>query len=191
MKALPNTLCLIAICSPLYAGEYTPGPAPAPAPMTTYESYNWFLGGGGEYLLDSEEDYWNAHFGYKFSEVSAIFLEVGWAGNETSERALHLDLDIVPITLNYKYTWAFSENFGWYFGVGAGAASVDISANDESKDEWGFTAQAFTGMVFEFSPSFEMYLGLRYIWIDDTEIFNREVETLDDVSVGLGLRFNF
>lgn len=196
MKTLVNACCLIAICNtPLLAGEYTPAPSPGPAPAPTYDSYNWFLGGGGEWLFDAEEDYWNAHIGYNFNEASSIFLEVGWAGNESSNSFADIDVDIVPITLNYKYEWAFSENFGWYFGVGAGAANVDISfdsaAVSGSTDEWGFTAQAFTGLVFEFSPSFEMYLGLRYIWVDDTDIFNVDVETMDDLSVGLGMRFSF
>ena len=155
----------------------------------------WFLGGGGEYLFEAEEAYWNAHIGYNFSEVSSIFVEVGWAGTDSSNAFADIDVDVVPITLNYKYQGRFSENLGWYFGVGAGAANADIEFNSgaglASADNWGWTVQAFTGLVYEFSPSFEMYLGARYIWVDDTEIFNFDVDTLDDFSLGLGMRFSF
>jgi hypothetical protein len=52
-------------------------------------------------------------------------------------------------------------------------------------------AQAFTGLIYEFTPAFEAYLGLRYLWIDDSEIGGVDVDDLDDFGVGLGLRFNF
>ncbi len=170
--------------------------APAPAPAPTYDTYHWFLGGGGEYFFDTEEDYWNAHIGYNFNDASAIFLEIGWLGNESANAGVLTDVDIVPITLNYKYEWAISENFGWYVGVGAGIANVDAWLNTRaagpfSDNEWSFTFQAFTGLVYEFSPSFETYLGVRYMWVDDFDLAGRSIDTLDDVSLGLGIRFNF
>jgi opacity protein-like surface antigen len=196
-KSIACTCFLLAAGSPLFAGEYVaPASASASAPAPTYESYNWFLGGGGEYLFDAEEDYWNAHVGFRFSDVSSIFLEVGWVGNESQNSTADFDVDIVPITLNYKYQGNFSGSLGWYIGVGAGAAFVDINLDSPATgevqdDEWSFTFQAFTGLVYEFSPSFEMYLGVRYLWVDESELFGFDVDTVDDVSLGLGMRFNF
>jgi opacity protein-like surface antigen len=191
-KTIVSTCFLLAAtASPTFAGE----PAPAPAPAPVYDTYRWFVGGGGEYFFDAEQDYWNGHIGYKFSDVSSIFLEVGWLGNESSNSIVNFDLDIVPVTINYKYQAKFSENLGWYIGAGLGASNVDIHidapAGSVSDDEWAFTAQAFTGLVYEFSPRFEMYLGARYLWADDSELLGFETETVDDVSVGLGMRFNF
>lgn len=191
-KTIAYTCLLLATGSPLFAGE----PAPAPAPAPTYDNYRWFVGGGGEYFFDVEEDYWNGHIGYKFTDTSSIFLEVGWLGDESSSEFLDIDVDIVPVTINYKYQANFCENFGWYAGVGVGASNIDVHIDDSvfgsgSDDEWVFTAQAFAGLVYEFSPRFEAYLGARYLWADDAELFGADTETVDDVSLGLGLRFNF
>ncbi len=190
MNRKPITACtclLLATASSVFAGGYTPAPAPAP----TYETYKWFVGGGGEYLFDSEEDYWNGHIGYKFNDVSSIFLEVGWLGNESSRAGVDVDLDVVPVTINYKYQANLSGNLGWYIGAGLGASNVDLNVGAASDDEWAFTAQVFTGLVYEFTPRFEMYLGLRYLWVDDTELFGVDTETVDDLGIGLGMRFNF
>lgn len=40
------------------------------------------------------------------------------------------------------------------------------------------------------TPTFEAYLGIRYMWLDDTEVGGVDVENLDDLGLGLGLRFN-
>ena len=107
--------------SPLFAGDTTPAPAPAPA--ASYESC-WFLGGGGDYLLDSEETYWNGHIGYNLSDASSLFLEVGWVGDDEDFSVgnidFNVDIDIVPFTFNYQYEWALCDQLSWYLGVGAG-----------------------------------------------------------------------
>lgn len=177
--------------SPLFAGDTTPAPAPA----ASYESC-WFLGGGGDYLLDSEETYWNGHIGYNLSDASSLFLEVGWVGDDEDFSVGNIDfnVDIVPVTFNYQYEWALCDQLSWYLGVGAGAASIDVDAGDFwSDDQWSFMAQAFTGLVYEFTPSVEGYLGVRYMWFDEPD-FNEggaDLNDFDDFGVGAGLRFNF
>jgi len=201
MKNTLHTCCAIALISPLCAGDYTPAPAPAPA---TYESYGWFLGGGGDYMLDAEEAYWNGHIGYNLSDVSSIFLEVGWMGEDEDVSVdigvtapnivdLEVDIDIVPVSLNYKYEWALSDQLSWYLGVGLGAANIDVEVEDfGSDDEWTFMAQAFTGLVYEFTPAFEGYLGVRYMWFDEPDFGDDvDLDNFDDFGVGAGLRFNF
>lgn len=195
-KTIACACILVASGSPLFAGTYS-APAPSsPAPAPIYDDSRWYLGGGGEYFFDSEEVYWNGHIGYKFGDASSIFLEGGWIGEDYDDGFADVDVDIVPITLNYKYQRMFAQNLGWYIGVGAGAANLDVSVdfgggNKFDDDNWAFAAQAFTGLVFEFTPSFEAYLGVRYLWIDETEVFGADIEGTDDVSIGLGLRFNF
>ncbi|MDP3849257.1 MAG: outer membrane beta-barrel protein [Luteolibacter sp.] len=206
MKNTLRTCCAIALISPLCAGE----PAPAPStPPTTYDSYCWFLGGGGDYLFDSEEIYWNGHIGYNFSDSSSIFLEAGWIGSDdevtvATEGSINdepviiledtnIDIDIVPVTLNYKYEWALGDRLAWYLGVGAGAANIDVEVGGfGSDDEWTFMAQAFTGLVYEFTPAFEGYLGVRYMWFDEPDFGDDgDLGDFDDWGAGLGLRFNF
>lgn len=157
----------------------------------SYEHTGWFLGGGVDYLVDAEEPFFNGHLGYDFGNGSSLFLESGWVGEEEFVFPVNIDLDIVPITLDYKYEYMFNESFGLYAGVGAGASLVDISAGFVSDDDWVFTAQAFAGLVYNVSPSFEIYAGARYIWMDDVSLFGASIDDLDDVGVGAGLRFNF
>jgi opacity protein-like surface antigen len=202
MKTILNTCIAAALISPLYAGE--PTPAPSMATTTTYESYSWFLGGGGDYMLDAEEMYWNGHIGYNLSENSSIFLEVGWIGQDEDVSVdvgltapsfvdFDVDIDIVPISLNYQYEWALGDRLSWYLGAGLGAANIDVDVEDfGGDDEWVFMAQAFTGLVYEFTPAFEGYLGLRYMWFDEPDFGGEgDLDDFDDFGVGLGLRFNF
>lgn len=194
MKTILKTCCAIALISPLSAGDNTP--APSTAPTTSYESYCWFLGGGADYMFDSEDFYWNGHFGYNLSEASSIFVELGWTGSDEDVTvgllSTNIDVDIVPLTLNYKYEWALGNNLSWYLGGGLGGASLDIDIQGvASDDDVVFAAQAFTGLAYEFTPAFEGYLGLRYMYFDSTELFGVDVDDLDDFGLGLGLRLNF
>jgi opacity protein-like surface antigen len=201
MKTILNTCIAAAIISPLCAGDVAPAPSTAATP--SYESYCWFLGGGGDYMFDSEEVLWNAHLGYNFDEASSIFLEVGWMGEDEDVSVdvgstdplivdFDVDIDIVPVSLNYKYEWALGDNLSWYIGVGVGAANIDVEVEDfGSDDEWTFMAQGFTGLVYEFTPTFEGYLGFRYMWFDEPDFDVEDLESFDDYGVGAGIRFNF
>ncbi|MCW1921751.1 porin family protein [Luteolibacter arcticus] len=192
---LATTLAL-AVPSGLQAGEAeTTTTQSYQAPMTTTQHQGWYLGGGVDYMVDSEEPFYNAHLGYDFGNGSSLFLESGWLGQEQEPSFLlpfvSADVDIVPITLNYKYEYMFTDAFGLYVGAGLGASSVDVSAGLVSDDEWVFTAQAFAGLVYNVTPNFEIYAGARYLWMDDISLFGANIDDLDDVGVGAGIRFNF
>jgi hypothetical protein len=45
--------------------------------------------------------------------------------------------------------------------------------------------------VYEFSPTFEIYGGVRYLWFDDVNLAGANIDDFDDYSVGAGIRFNF
>jgi len=193
MKNIIYTCLAAALISPLCAG----GAAPSIAATPSNDSYCWFLGGGGDYMFDSEEVLWNAHLGYNLSDASSIFLEVGWMGEDEDVSVLGIDvgvdIDIVPVTLNYKYEWALGDKLSWYLGVGLGAAMISIDVDGfGSADESTFMAQGFTGMVYEFTPAFEGYFGFRYMWFDEPDFGDDgDLESFDDYGVGLGLRVNF
>ncbi|QJE94253.1 outer membrane protein [Luteolibacter luteus] len=162
---------------------------------TSYgETPHWILGGGVDYLVDAEEAFYNGHFGYDFGNGSALYIESGWTGEEETTVfpvLANIDVDIVPVTLNYKYQYNFTERLGFYVGGGLGASNVDVNVGALGDDEWVFTAQAFAGLVYNVSSSFEIYAGARYIWMDDVSLFGTNIDDLDDVGVGGGIRFNF
>ena len=186
----------IALATPslLMAGEaqYT-NTATTGTITTSAANPHWFIGGGADYMVDSEEGFYNGHLGYDFGNGHALFLESGWMGQEETAFPflVNIDIDIVPVTFNYKYRYNFSDSFGFYAGLGLGAASVDVNAGFASDDEWVFTAQAFTGLVYNVSENFEIYGGVRYMWMDDVSLFGANVDDLDDWGVGGGIRFNF
>jgi len=180
--------------SALWAGEVQSTTQATYSPPPPTDHLGWFLGGGVDYLLDAEEPYYNGHVGYDFGNGSSLFLEAGWIGEEEDASFLlpfAADLDIVPITLNYKYEWMFTEKFGLYLGGGVGGANVDVSIGAFGDDEWVLTAQAFVGLVYNVTPNFEIYGGARYIYLDDIDLGGASFDDLDDVSLGAGIRFIF
>jgi opacity protein-like surface antigen len=220
MNNVHRSLIISSICSAgAFAGEtYVPAPAPEPAPV--YSTGNWFAGGGVDYLFDAEDVYLNGHFGYEWGGGSSFFVEVGWAeydediydpyfvlpepyGGSTApglgvgEGAaapgilIPVGIDVVPITANYKYEVPFGGSVSFYIGGGLGVSYLDMSVGAFSDDDWTFTAQAFTGLVFNVSESFEVYTGLRYLWMDDSSLYGANISDLDDFAAGVGLRFNF
>jgi opacity protein-like surface antigen len=195
MKTTTAVTLALALAAPsvLLAGEaeYT-NTTTTTAPMTySSDHVGWYLGGGVDYLFDAEEPFYNGHLGYDFGGGHSLFLESGWIGTEEFVFPVNIDLDIVPITLNYKYEYMFNERFGLYVGLGAGASNVDVAAGLVSDDDWVFTAQGFAGLVYNVSENFEIYAGGRYIWVDDISLFGANFDNFDDVGAGLGIRFNF
>ena len=185
---------LLSIPTGLQAGDAVTTNTQSYSPPVSTQHQGWYLGAGVDYMIDSEEPFYNGHVGYDFGNGSSLFLESGWLGQEDDSSfglLFGADVDIVPITINYKYEWMFTDSFGLYVGAGLGASNVDVSVGPLSGDEWAFTAQAFAGLVYNVTPNFEIYGGARYIWIDDVELGGANIDDLDDVGVGAGIRFNF
>lgn len=154
----------------------------------------------------------------------SIFLEVGYSDLENDGNELDLtdafnfspgdsftgDADIeatfIPVTLNYRLDYDFTPRLGLYIGAGAGAAFIDVDGEfldpgntiDEATgdSEASFFAQAFAGLTYDVTDSFELSLGARYMWIDDYSVTlangnEVDVDDNDDVSIELGGRFKF
>jgi opacity protein-like surface antigen len=199
MKNIIQTCFAFAMISPLLAGDYETSPSSSPSDAPSYGATSWFVGGGADYMFDElEELYWYGQVGYKLSAQSALFLEAGWIGSEEDASfqgvSVSADLDIVPITLNYSYEFAFTDKLSMYLGGGLGTAYSELEGSasgfgtsiSSSQDDWVFMLQCFSGLIYEFTPNFEGYAGLRYMWLDDP----LGVE-LDDWGVGAGVRFHF
>lgn len=212
-KSLITLSCVTSLVLPIQAGEVLS----APKEVIPSCGWEWFAGGSVGYLTDIEEAMYTLHLGSEYvcdnHDCShAIFLEVGYVDddastsiqdpNSTAPLLVDLDLDasIVPLTLNYKFEKGLTQNLNWYLGAGAGVAFVDFDVDstigDESFDDTTFYAQAFAGIVYNFSESFESFLGARYIYMDDPDLtgideFDNEISLDGDVLVELGLRYNF
>ncbi len=203
---MKKTLFLMLFAAmPVFAGTTSKQviePAPAPSPSL----WSWFAGGSVGYLLDLEEPIYHLHLGVDSPHNLggwdiAYFLEVGYFEYDDSFGSFgttaapfgDFDLEVVPITANVKFERAIGQRVNVYLGAGLGVALVDAERNDIfggtsfDDNETVFAAQVFGGIQYDVSDAFELYTGVRWLHIDDTENYNLG----DDVVVELGARFNF
>ena len=179
--------------------------------------WTWFAGGSiGQIDGDWDEEIYTLHIGVERkcpgqSCTHAFYLEVGFTEKDetvvdpiqtTIPPSYDLEVDIIPITLNYKYECALTGKLNGYIGAGAGVALVDLDIDSNtggpsmSEDDTTFYAHIFAGLVYNVSPSFEIFGGVRYIFMDDPNLtgnpmFDDEVELDGDLHYELGARFNF
>ena len=216
---------MTAIASSLvHAGESYP-PAPA-QPSEPASLWNWFAGVSGGVQGEDTEEFWSGHVGAEwiqgrnshgiFLEVAYTQIENDWVNNGppfvisdpggppigvlTGDKVI-TEMDIVPVTLNYKYEYAITPCIGWYIGAGAGIAFVDAEVRvaggggtlaDDSDEV--FYAQAFTGITWNVTENFEVFGGARYYYLDSIDVGDDQIDTggeQDDWIVEAGVRFNF
>lgn len=190
MKSLATIGILLGLGSAAFAGEpATTTYTPAPAPVS--DLYTWFVGGSVGYLIDNEEAIYTLHVGAKVAQsgpiTHSLFLEGGYTEFDES----FVTSEIIPVTLNYKLDYNFTDAFSLYGGVGVGAAFIDNETFGFSDDSVELTAQAFIGVGYDVTSNFQIYTGARYIWVDDSNFFAAPIDIGDDVAVELGLRFKF
>ena len=192
MKTTATMGLALLLGASAYAGEVTSTTSTYTPPPSSPSLWTWFIGGSGGYFIDNEEDYWTLHVGMKLAESGPITHSLFVEGLYTEwEPTYGVESQIIPVTLNYKFDYAFSEAFSFYAGVGAGAAFIDNDVLGFGDDATEFTAQIFAGLGYNVTPNFEIYSGVRWLWVDDSEVFNFPVDSGDDVGVELGLRFKF
>jgi len=215
-----------------FAGS-TPKEVIAPAPEPSL--WQWFAGGSVGYLVDAEEAMYHLHLGVDFprsgSLTHSLFLEVGYTEGletqfatsvtgdfapdtgevpilETGTASFDGEVEVVPLTFNYKLEGPITERVNWYVGAGVGAAFIDADyslaitgafpgiGRRFSTDDTVFAGQLFAGLVWEVTECCEIYGGARYIYLDDPEFSDNftgltpDVE-LDDALVEAGFRYNF
>lgn len=167
-------------------------------------AWNWFVGATGGYLLDAEEPMYTVQLGAKspwaFGGWSvALYAEAGWTERDFQTDTLLLgdedgELDIVPLTFNVKLERLLVGDLSAYVGGGVGAAYIDaeldspFNDNDDSENDWVFTAQVFAGLAYHVSDSFEIFGGARWIYFEDPDV---AVSLDDDFLIEGGLRFHF
>lgn len=219
---MKRVLVLAAMMAgPAFAGPSSKEVIPPPPPPEP-ALWNWFIGASGGYLFDFEEPMYHAHVGIERScnDVSshALFLEAGWTekddtylsqpifvGDFRVRLGLMTDIEIIPVTLNYKYERMITERLNFYVGAGVGVAFVDYNATTmaigapfppaySGDSDTVFAAQVFAGLTYDVTDSFEIYGGGRWIHLDDGDIVYSPIGVQpleDDFLAELGLRFNF
>ena len=199
-KTALTLLAGLALATSAQAGEDYSAKAPV-APVAAPCLWTWFAGGSVGYLDDMDTEMYTLHVGaeYKCTDSAAshaIFFEAGYANPSNSwnddDAKFRADIDVIPLTLNYKYEAQLVGNLNWFIGAGAGAIIFDADSdhNDLDFSNTEFLAQAFGGLVYNFSDSFELFGGARYMYVTDDNLDNLDVYG-DDWFYDLGFRFNF
>ena len=207
------TITGLALVATAQAGEETSAKQVI-APIAALCDWSWFAGGSVGVIDgdDWDEDIYTLHIGKERKCAGdkcsqAIYLEVGFTESDFTESeggvteepliTTSTDIEIIPITLNYKYECELSDKLNWYAGAGAGIALVDVDFEEsssngsisESDDDTAFYGHIFAGLVYNVSDTIEVFGGARYIFMDD--VLGGESLLDEEVHYELGARYNF
>lgn len=102
------------------------------------------------------------------------------------------DLDIIPVTLNVKLERSIFGALSVYGTAGVGYAFSDASLLGESERDGGFYAQASAGLLYNITQQFEVYGGVRWLYLGSVGIADEsDLELDNDFAWEVGLRYNF
>ena len=120
-----------------------------------------------------------------YSQFENTVLEYG-DGNGYGYGRACFDIEVIPLTLNYKLEKQVSQSLNAYFGIGAGVAFIDAEVQagvmKDSDDDTVFYAQVFGGILYNVNPTFEIFAGARVIYFDEPDftLFGTSID-LDDI----------
>lgn len=221
--------CLAGLVLATAAQAGTPAIQTAPPPAAGL--WQWFIGGSVGYLTDFDEPIYGLQVGAEYQAPGstashAIYLEIGYTGDDADENHVSnlpggiswkasADLDIIPITVNYKYQAAFTDRLNGYVGLGVGVAMLDTSVDwkwsqalpppnntgsgSDDDSDVVFYSHLFAGLSYDVTDSFGIFAGVRYILMDDGDLeanlfgdsLNYEAGIDGDVVVEIGMRYLF
>ncbi len=160
----------------------------APLPALADGSY---VGVHAGYFVDGQDLALATQIGGVFARSGTIAhcgeLEILWT--QASEGPI--DLDIVPVMLNYRMRSEVSPKLSLEIGAGLGMSFNQLSAYGDSDDDTSFAIQAMGGLLYRLSDSMGLYTGVRYLRIDEATLMGITADVGDDVSVEVGVRFGF
>ena len=201
---------LAGLAATAVAGEEPSAKAPKnpiDPPPPSPSLYQWFIGGTVGYLDEYDTEFYSGHIGVDMPYQlggwdTAVYLEVGWFEQDYLLPTFTFgsfalggptELEVIPITLNYKLERELSGALRAYLGAGAGVALVDVTMSGASDDDTTFYGQVFGGLLYQASEAFEVYGGARWIYLDEIDLLGIDsfLDTGDDFMIEGGIRFNF
>ena len=228
MKTMSITLLAgLALVATSQAGS----PITEAAAVSAGPLWEWFVGGSAGYLVDLDEPMYTLHLGMERNrpggtEAHSVFLEVGLTTDDTSYQSgpgtlpgartefADIDLNIIPVTLNYMFKMPITDRLNYYIGIGAGIAVLDSDYNwswfqpvtppfgqgqgGDNQTDVRFYGHVFTGLSYDFNESFGIHTGVRYIFMDEvrrdidvTGVPDQKMGINGDVLFEIGASFHF
>jgi hypothetical protein len=105
--------------------------------------------------------------------------------------AYDIDLDIIPVTMNFKLERPLFGPVSGYLTAGAGYAFTRTSVNGDSDNDGGFYAQGSFGLLYNINESCEVYGGGRWLYLDNLEFGKDGFELDNALAWEVGFRYNF
>lgn len=204
--------------------------APTDQPIRS-ELWTWFAGGGAGYLTDHDEWMGTLSLGACRNRNDegvrhSVFAEVGLTGYDEGFASVprlpgarleeaRLDIDVIPITLNYRFDSLIRDRWGFFAGCGLGVAVVDSAydwnwsqalpppaqatggGSDDGCDARLY-GQLFAGATFDVTEKLRLHAGLRWILMDEntrqidvTGVSDQREGIHNELCIEIGMRWSF
>lgn len=126
----------------------------------------------------------------------SVELETGYVVLSESPGPFDLDLEIVPVTVGYRYNFKLSDKLtlGLAANTGVAVTEFEIASpfGKASDDDTVWIASGGVRLNYALTQALAVSAGYRYLHVDDLEYFNGL--TLDDAHtqvIELGLEFHW
>jgi opacity protein-like surface antigen len=143
------------------------------------------------YFVDAGEPMYSGRFGYVFSGTEAkshsAELEIGFTALDIPGASV----DVMPVLVNYKYTFQLQGKLNVFAGAGVGFSMLNFGVSTQSDTDYPLTYQVVAGIDYRVTDKTDITLGARYYDIGDAEVFTIPYEIGNDIEFALGCRFRF
>lgn len=137
----------------------------------------------------------------------AAYLELGLMNGDRSigfsdVGQANVDVDVVPLTLNFKAERELFYGLKGYASAGAGYAFSRVSFSGDTGEflgpfsgasfgDGGIYGQGSIGLSYDVTDNVEIFGGARYIVLDEIDFGVPGVDADNNVGYEVGLRYNF
>ena len=136
----------------------------------------------------------------------AAYLEVGWLDGDMTFKGSgtagmtnvynwsyseKVDIDVVPVTINFKVEHAVYGPVSAYLTGGAGYAWSKVSGFGSDSTDGGFYGQLSAGLIYNINQQFEVFAGARWLYLQGVNMGDSDLELNNEFAWEVGLRYNF
>lgn len=162
---------------------------------------------------DADFDMYTLHVGRDLGQVigcdMAAYLEVGYFDGQIdvdgrffnsfnpnfpfglNNFSADVDLEIIPVTINFKLERPLFGPVSAYLAAGAGYAFTEASVDGDSDRDGGFYAHGSFGLLYNINEQFEVYGGGRWMYLDNLDFGADGFELDNALAWEVGFRYNF
>lgn len=153
---------------------------------------------GVSYLLASDYDAevnWDGLVGYGFG-ANALEVQTGMYGFEDTVNGVDVELEMMPILINYVRRLDGAGTFRYEAGFGAGVAISEFdlvrpTETDDTGEDAIFLGQVFGRAIYPLTSQLEAVGEYRAMWSGSVDEGDEEVESQIIHGPSISIRFTF